>query len=128
MDPKLPFTKTLADGRVGWEAVIRSSRLNEASAPMDCTAAVSSRLLRRVAVLRLSVSDIETSIWCGWKVRSSPLFLQGIYGSLNARTTPPLPSKEFPEVTNSIFPTGVAAEFTDPGIRRVRSKSPVCAS
>jgi hypothetical protein len=31
--PKLPFTMTLADGRVGWEAAIRSSHLNDASAP-----------------------------------------------------------------------------------------------
>jgi hypothetical protein len=29
-DPKLPFTTTLAEGWVGWEAVIRSSRLNDA--------------------------------------------------------------------------------------------------
>jgi hypothetical protein len=55
-------------------------------------------------------------------------FFEAIYGSLNARTTPPLPSKEFPEVTNSIFPTGVAAELTDPGIGRVASNVPSAAS
>jgi hypothetical protein len=33
MDPKLPFTKTLADCRVGWKAVIRSSRLKDAKCP-----------------------------------------------------------------------------------------------
>jgi hypothetical protein len=55
--------------------------------------------------------------------------------SVNACTPLPLPSKELPEVTNSIFPTGVAAEFIDPvpgstGISKVLSKSPVfdCAS
>jgi len=32
-DPELPFTTTLANGRVGWEAAIRSSRLNDANAP-----------------------------------------------------------------------------------------------
>src|ERR1700737_3095940 len=63
-----------------------------------------------------------------WRVRSSPLFSEGIYGSLNARTTPPLPSYEFPEVTNNIFPTGVAAELTDPGIGRVASNVPSAAS
>jgi hypothetical protein len=30
-DPKLPFTTTLADGRVGWIADIRSGRRNNAS-------------------------------------------------------------------------------------------------
>jgi hypothetical protein len=37
IDPKLPFTTTLADGRVGWEAAIRSSRLNDPSAPLHLT-------------------------------------------------------------------------------------------
>ena len=57
-----------------------------------------------------------------WKVRSRRFHL---WGSVNACTPLPLPSKELPEVTNSIFPTGVAAEFIDPGISKVLSKSPV---
>ncbi len=35
IDPKLPSTMTLADGRIGWKAVIQSSRLNVASAPKN---------------------------------------------------------------------------------------------
>jgi hypothetical protein len=58
---------------------------------------------------------------------TSPPLFNAIYGSLNARTTPPLPSKVLPEVTNSIFPTGVAAELTDPGIGRVVSNVPSAA-
>jgi hypothetical protein len=60
------------------------------------------------------------------KVRSSPLLTQSM-GKHKCMQL--LPSKELPEVTNSIFPTGVAAEFIDPvpgtgtGISKVLSKS-----
>jgi hypothetical protein len=35
---------------------------------------------------------------------------------------------EIPEPTNTIGPTGIAPEFTDPGSTKRASNQPVCAS
>jgi hypothetical protein len=54
--------------------------------------------------------------------------VEAISGRLNARTPPPDPSVEFPELTKIRTPTGVAPELTDPGIGKLASNAPEPAS
>gem|GEM_PF-2335204 len=44
-------------------------------------------------------------------------------GSAKACTAPPLPSVEFPEVTNSIRPTGTGAELSCAGMSKILKKA-----
>jgi hypothetical protein len=61
-------------------------------------------------------------------IRHAPQSPARIHGSLNAWTPLPVPVAEIPEPTNTIRPTGVAPEFTDPGSTKRASNRPVRAS
>jgi hypothetical protein len=61
-------------------------------------------------------------------VARQPATGRAFQGSRKAWMPLPLPSVVVPDPTNSIRPTGVAPELTDPGMAKVRSNAPEFSS